>query len=324
MPFAIVQAELGGPEVLHWAEVEVGGPGPGEVRLKHTAVGVNFIDVYHRRGRYAVAELPFIIGAEGVGVIEAVGDGVAGFSAGDRVGYASRTVGSYAEERVVPAAWLTPIPDDIADETAAVLMLKGMTAEYLLHRIHSLRQGESVLVHAAAGGMGVLLCEWAAALGAVVLGTVSTPEKAEIAYARGCEFPILYSETNFAAEARSLTDGRGVDVVYDGVGRSTFLKSCEALAVLGHLVSYGQASGDVAPFDLKLLAKGSLTVSRPNLFHYTGDAGVRAEMAARVWEAVRKGHLRPEVARRLPLKDAAEAHRALEARETIGATVLVV
>ena len=323
MPFAIVQTKLGGPEVLRWTEVEVSDPGPGEVRLRHTAVGVNFIDVYYRAGRYPVAKLPFTVGAEGVGVIEAVGAGVDGVAVGDRSGYTSRTVGSYAQERVVPAAWLTPIPDDIADETAAVLMLKGMTAEYLLHRIHTVRTGESVLVHAAAGGMGVLLCQWAAALGAMVLGTVSTPEKAEIARANGCDLPILYTQTDLADAAQSLTGEHGVDVVYDGIGRDTFLKSVEALSTLGHLVSYGQTSGDVAPFDLTLLARKSLTVSRPNLFHYDQDTGVRAEMAARGWGAVRAGRSRPEVARRLPLRQAAEAHRALEARETTGATVLL-
>ena len=321
MPFAIVQAQTGGPEVLQWAEVEVGDPGPGEVRLRHTAIGVNFLDIYFRSGRYAGATPPFTVGAEGVGVIEAVGDGVAWVSVGDRVGYASRTPGSYAEARVVPAAWLTPVPDDIPDDIAAVLMLKGMTAEYLLHRTHQVRAGDRVLVHAAAGGMGVLLCQWARALGAHVAGTVSTAAKAAIARERGCELPIIGGD--WVAAARSWAGGRGVDVVFDGIGRDTFVRSLEALAVLGHLVSYGQAAGDVAPFDLKLLAAASLTVSRPNLFHYTEDADRRAAMAARVWEAVRSGRITPRVARRLPLKDAGLAHRALESRQTTGATVLV-
>lgn len=323
MAHAIVQDGPGGPEVLRWAEVAVEDPGPGEVRLRHTAVGVNFIDVYHRRGNYPVPTYPLTIGAEAVGVVEAVRAGVTGIRTGDRVGYASRTAGSHAEARVVPADWLVKLPDDLPDDIAATIMLKGMTAEYLLHRTHAVRTGDTMVVHAAAGGMGTLLCEWGQALGAHVLGTVSTPTKADIARAHGCTAPILYLEEDFVARVRELTGGRGADVVYDGVGKDTFEKSVDALGEFGHLVSYGQASGPIAPMEIARLAARSLTVSRPSLFHYTADATRRARMAERLFSAIRRGDITPEVSRRYALKDAAEAHRALENRETTGSIVLV-
>lgn len=321
---AIIHHRPGGPEVLRWEEIPAPGPaGPSEVLVRHTAIGVNFIDVYQRAGRYPIAGYPSGIGAEGVGVIEAVGVGVANLRRGDRVGYAMHSPGAYAEKRAVPAAIAVGIPDDIPDEVAAVLMLKGLTAEYLLHRTHSVQAGDTILVHAAAGGMGLLLCQWGNALGARVLGTTSTPEKAALARAHGCDEVILYTRDDFAKRARALTGGRGVDVVYDGVGRDTFQRSLDALANLGHMVSYGTASGAVAPFDLARLAANSLTVSRPVLFHYTQDRERLEAMAARTFEAVRTAKIRPHLGLRLPLRDAADAHRALESRTTTGAIVLI-
>jgi NADPH2:quinone reductase len=234
-----------------------------------------------------------------------------------------RAPGAYAEQRIVPAAMTVAIPDEVPDEVAAVLMLKGMTAEYLLHRSYAVRAGDFVLVHAAAGGTGLLLCEWASALGAHVIGTASTHEKAAIARAYGAEEVILYNQDDFAARAKSITGGRGVQVVYDGVGKATFQKSLDALATLGHLVSFGAASGNVEPFDLSKLSANSLTVSRPVLFHYTADRQRLEQMAARTFAAYRDGKIRPEVRKRFALKDAAEAHRALESRASVGAMVLI-
>ena len=321
---AIVQYEPGGPEVLRWEEHPVpAAVEPGAILVRHTAIGVNFIDVYHRRGRYPVASYPAVVGAEGVGVVERVGDGVTLVRAGDRVGYAMRSPGAYSEKRVVPAAMVVRLPDDVPNEVAAVLMLKGMTAEMLLHRAYAVQPRDPVLIHAAAGGMGLLLCQWAKALGAHVIGTVSTPAKAALARTYGCNDVILYGQDDFVARSRALTGGDGVRVVYDGVGRDTFQKSLDALATLGHLISFGASSGPVEPFDLTKLAAHSLTVMRPVLFHYTHERHRLEQMAARVFEAYRTGTLRLEVLRKLPLKDAAEAHRALESRETVGAIVLI-
>ena len=320
---AIVIHEPGGPEVMRWEAQAVPVAGPGEVLVRHTAIGVNFIDVYQRLGRYPVGAYPAVIGSEGVGIVEAVGDGVTALRRGQRVGYAMRAPGAYAEQRVVPAAMTVPLPDDVPDEIAAVLMLKGMTAEYLLHRSYAVQAGDTVLVHAAAGGTGLLLCQWAHALGARVIGTTSTREKAEIARNHGADEVILYTQDDFAARAKALTGGRGVQVVYDGVGKATFLKSLDSLATLGHLVCFGASSGAVEPFDLGRLSAGSLTVSRPVLFHYTADRGRLEQMAARTFAAYRNGKVRPEVTRRFALKDAAEAHRALESRRSVGAIVLI-
>jgi NADPH2:quinone reductase len=321
---AIVIHEPGGPDVMRWEDRPLpAAVGPGDVLVRHTAIGVNFIDVYQRLGRYPVAAYPSSIGSEGVGVVEAVGSGVKTLRAGQRVGYAMRTAGAYAEQRIVPAAMTVPLPDDVPDEVAAVLMLKGMTAEYLLHRSYAVRAGDTVLVHAAAGGMGLLLCAWAKALGARVIGTTSTSEKADVARTYGADEVILYGQDDFAARAKALTGGRGVQVVYDGVGSATFQKSLDALATLGHLVCYGASSGAVEPFDLGRLSANSLTVSRPVLFHYTADRARLEEMAARTFAAYREGKIRPEVRKRYALKEAAEAHRALESRASIGAMVLI-
>lgn len=321
---AIVIHEPGGPEVMRWQERALpAAVGAGEVLIRHTAIGVNFIDVYQRLGRYPVTSYPSSIGSEGVGIVDAVGAGVTTVRRGQRVGYAMRAPGAYSERRLVPAAMTVPLPDDVPDEIAAVLMLKGMTAEYLLHRSYAVQAGEAVLVHAAAGGTGLLLCEWAHALGARVIGTTSTPEKAELARAHGADQVILYTQEDFAVGAMALTGGRGVQVVYDGVGKATFVKSLDALATLGHVVCFGASSGAVEPFDLGRLSAGSLTVSRPVLFHYTADRSRLEQMAARTFAAYRDGNIRPEVSRRFALKDAAEAHRLLESRESTGAMVLI-
>lgn len=321
---AIVQYGPGGPEVLRWEEHPLPPAiDPGAVLIRHTAIGVNFIDVYHRQGRYPVASYPTGIGAEGVGVVEAVGPAVAGVQTGDRVGYALRAPGSYAEKRVVPAAAIVRVPDDVPDDVAAVLMLKGMTAEMLLHRAYAVQPGDAVLIHAAAGGMGLLLCQWAKALGAHVIGTASTPAKEALAKTYGCDEVILYGQDDFVARAKALTGGRGVQVVYDGVGRDTFQQSLDALAMLGTLVIFGAASGPVAPFDLTKIAASSLALIRPTLFHYTQDRARLEQMAARTFDAYRTGKLRPDVREKLPLQDAAAAHRALESRATVGALVLI-
>lgn len=321
---AIVQYEPGGPEVLRWEEHPIPATvEPGAVLVRHTAIGVNFIDVYHRKGRYPVASYPAVIGAEGVGVVEAVGLGVSQLKAGDRIGYAMRSPGSYCEKRVVPAAATVRLPHDIPDDVAAVLMLKGMTAEMLLHRAYAVKPGDAILIHAAAGGMGLLLCQWAKALGAHVIGTTSTPEKAALAKTYGCDEVILYGQDDFVVRTRALTGGNGAQAVYDGVGRDTFQKSLDALGLLGTMVTYGAASGPVEPFDLTKIAANSITLIRPTVFHYTQSRERLEQMAARTFDAYRTGKLRPEVRKKLPLKDAAEAHRALESRETVGALVLI-
>ena len=323
MPKAIVTYQPGGPEVLRYEDVAVPPPGPGEARIRHTAVGVNFIDVYQREGRYPVAKHPAVLGAEGVGVVEAIGSGVTEVAVGQRVGYALRAPGSYSEVRNVPATACVAIPDEVADDVAAVLMLKGMTAEYLLHRTHTVRPGDTILVHAAAGGMGLLLCQWGKALGARVFGTTSTPEKAALARAHGCDEVILYTKEDFAAHIRTVTKDRGVDVVYDGVGKTTFQKSLDSLAFFGHLVVYGASSGAVEPFDLAKISARSLSVTRPTLFHYTQDRKRLEEMAARTFGAVRTGILKVAPPERFMLWDAAAAHRKLESRRSRGAMVLI-
>ena len=323
MPKAIVSYQPGGPDVLRYEDVAVPPPAPGEAQIRHTAAGVNFIDVYQREGRYPVAGYPAVLGAEGVGVVAAVGSGVTGLRPGARVGYALRAPGSYAEVRNVPASACVALPDSVSDDIAAVLMLKGMTAEYLLHRTHAVRAGDTVLVHAAAGGMGLLLCQWAKALGARVFGTTSTPEKAKLAREHGCDEVILYTHEDFAAHIRDATGERGVDVVYDGVGKATFQKSLDCLALFGHLVVYGASSGAVEPFDLTKIAARSLSVTRPTLFHYTQDRSRLEEMAAQTFAAVRSGAVRVAPPERFLLRDAANAHRKLESRASAGAMVLI-
>lgn len=320
---AMVVRRHGGPEEMTWERVSVPSPGPGELRIRHTAIGVNYIDVYCRTGYFPLLVPPGVPGMEAAGVVLDIGPGVNGIRPGDRVAYACPPVGAYAEIRTMPADLVVPLPDDIGDETAAAVMLKGMSAEFLLHRVHAVKEGDVVLVHAAAGGVGTLLCQWARRLGATVIGTVSSEEKARIARAHGCAYPIVYTSEDFVAKVREITGGRGCDVVYDAVGRDTIARSIDCLAVLGHLVSYGQASGDIGAIDVAGLAARSARISRPNFGHYTDTPTKVRGITDRLFEAVRRGELRVEIGRRLALRDAADAHRALEARETVGSTILL-
>ena len=323
MPHAIRVHEAGAPEVLKWEEVDVGEPGPGQVRLRQEAAGLNFIDVYHRTGLYP-QPLPFTPGVEGAGVVDAVGEGVADLKVGDRVAYGG-PVGGYAEARLVPADRLVKLPDTISSEQAAAMMLQGMTAEMLLKRVYPVKSGETILVHAAAGGVGLILCQWAKALGATVIGTVSSDEKAELARANGCDHPIIYTRQDFVAEVERITGGAKVAVVYDGVGKDTFMKSLDCLARRGMMASFGNASGPVEPFDALLLArKGSLFLTRPTLYDYTFDAADLQQSARTLFDVVGSGKVRIEIGQRFALADAAEAHRALEGRRTSGSTVLTI
>ena len=323
MPHAIQIHELGRPEVLKWEEVVVGDPGPGEVRLRQEAAGVNFIDVYHRTGLYP-QPLPFIPGVEGAGVVEVVGSDVTSVQVGDRVAYGG-PIGGYAEVRLIPAERVVKLPDGISAEAAAAMMLKGMTAEMLLKRVYPVKAGDTILVHAAAGGVGLILCQWAKALGATVIGTVGSDEKAELAHAHGCDHPIIYSRQDFVTEVERITRGAKVAVVYDGVGRDTFMKSLDCLARRGMMASFGNASGPVDPFDALLLArKGSLFLTRPTLYDYTLDPADLQLSARALFDAVESGKVKIEIGQRFALADAAEAHRALEARKTSGSTVLTI
>ncbi len=321
---AVVLTAHGGPENLAWQEVAALAPGEGELRLRQSAVGVNFIDVYCRTGYFPLLEPPGVLGMEAAGVVTDVGPGVAGLQPGDRVAYAGPPLGAYAELRTLPAELVVPLPSFLDEVTAAAGLLKGLTAEFLLHRVHAVKEGDWVLVQAAAGGVGSLLCQWASRLGARVIGTVGSREKARQALARGCAHPILYREEDFVARVREITGGAGCDVIYDAIGLESVARGVEALATRGHIVSYGQAAGPLAPFDLAGLAAKSGRVSRPNYGHY---AGTRAQVAAgsqRLFAALERGDLAIEIGLRLPLREAAEAHRRLEARETTGSTVLIV
>lgn len=316
----------GGPEVLRWETVDLPDPGPGELRIRHQAIGVNFIDTYHRTGLYPVA-LPSGLGQEGAGVVEAVGPGVTEFRPGDRVAYcggALSPVGAYSEVRNFPAERAVRLPDDISFETAAAVMLKGLTAQFLVRRTHRVQPGDTVLIHAAAGGVGLLLVQWAKRLGATVIATAGNDEKAELVRAHGADHVIVYTRENFTERTRALTNGRGVDVVYDSVGRATFLGSLDSLRPLGLMVSFGNASGKVEPFDIGLLAqKGSLFLTRPTLFTYIARREDLLAMAEELFAAIRQGWLDVKIGQRFPLSQAAEAHRALESRRTIGATLLL-
>ena len=324
MPKAIRIHKTGGPDVLSWDEVEVGAPGPGQARLRQTAVGLNFIDCYHRSGLYPVGPLPAGIGSEGAGVVEAIGAGVTEVAVGQRVVYAGAPLGSYAEVRLYPADRLVPIPAGIDDVTAASMMLQGMTSEYLIRRIYPVKAGDTILVHAAAGGVGLILCQWARHLGATVIGTVSTEAKAELARRHGCAHTILYSRENFVERVKAITGGRGVPVVYDSVGKDTWEGSLDCLRPRGLMVSFGNSSGPVAPFAPAILsAKGSLFLTRPTLVHYTATRAELLESAGALFDVVLAGKVRVEASRTYPLKDAAQAHRDLEARKTTGSTVLI-
>jgi NADPH:quinone reductase-like Zn-dependent oxidoreductase len=320
---AIVIERYGGPEVLLERELALTPPGAGEVLIRHTAIGLNYIDIYCRTGYFRLVEPPAVPGMEAAGVIEAVGRGVHAFKEGDRVGYAGMPPGAYAERRTMPADLLILLPDGITDEEAAAGLLKGMTAEFLLHRIARVKEGDTVLIHAAAGGVGLLLCQWARAKGATVIGTVSTEAKAELARRNGCVFPIVGTPDSVAERVREITGGRGCRVVFDAVGRDTIEASIACLGVLGHLVSYGQASGHIEPVDIAGLATRSLTISRPNFGDYTDTPEKVRSITDRVFAAHARGEIRFEARQRFALRDAAAAHRALESRATMGATILI-
>lgn len=323
MTRAIRIHRTGGPEVLELDTVPDPAPGPGEVLVRQRAIGINFIDVYHRTGLYALPALPHGIGMEAAGVVEAVGDGVEEFQPGDRVGYVSAPPGAYAELRTVPAKFLIPLPSDVTDEVAAAVLLKGMTVECLIRRCFPVSAGQTVLWHAAAGGVGLLACQWLAHLGVEVIGTVGTEEKAELAKANGCTHTILYTREDFPQRVRELTAGRGVVAVFDSVGRATFQGSLDCLAPRGTYVGFGNASGKPEPFDLGILAqKGSLYVTRPTLFTYVASRTELLESARQLFDVVRSGHVRAHVGGRWPLAEAAEAHRALEGRRTTGSLLL--
>ena len=322
MSKAIRIHETGGPEVLHWEDVPAGNPGPGEVLLKHTAVGLNFIDIYQRTGLYPL-ELPLILGMEGAGVIEEVGRDVTGFAVGQRVAYAMQ-VGSYSERRVIGTSKLIALPDDIEDLTAGAMMLQGMTAMYLVCRTHVVKTGETILVNAAAGGVGLILCQWASHLGATVIGCVGSEAKAELARAHGCAYTILYREEDIVKKVREITDGKGVPVVYDSVGRDTFDSSIDCLAPFGTLVSYGNASGPVEPFNPLMLGnKGSLFFTRQTLATHGATRELLEDAANQLIGVVRSGAVRININQTFPLSETAQAHRDLESRKTTGSTVLI-
>ena len=322
MAHAIRIDEPGGPEVMRWEEVRVADPGRGEARIRQRAIGVNFIDVYQRSGLYPIA-LPAVLGNEAAGVVAAVGPGVTEVTVGDRVAYAGLP-GAYTEERTVPAARLVKLPDEIGDELAAAVMLKGMTAEYLLRRTHRVSPGDTVVFHAAAGGVGQIACQWAKALGATVIGTVGSEAKRDVARRQGCDH-VLVTGPDLAARVRDLTAGAGAHVVYDGVGKATWDASLDSLRPRGMLVSFGNASGPVPAFrPLVLTTKGSLFLTRPSLAHYVATRDDLLASAGAVFEAIRTGAVRVEVRHRYALADAARAHADLEGRRTTGPIVLTV
>ncbi len=323
MSHAIRVHTLGGPEVLLWEEVEVPAPGPGQAKIRHHAVGVNFIDIYHRTGLYKTAELPFVPGSEGAGVVLEVGPDVGELAPGDRVAYAG-PVGAYAEERLIPADRLVKLPDAIAFETAAAMMLQGMTVQYLITRTYSIGPETTLLWHVAAGGVGLIAMQWAAHLGATIIGTVGSDEKAALAEAHGCTHVINYTREDFVERVREITGGRGCDVVYDSVGKDTFPASLDCLRPRGMWVSFGNASGTVPPFEITLLGqKGSLFTTRPSLFHYVAARGELVATANDLFDVVQQGIVKIAVNHTYPLGAAADAHRDLEARRTTGSIVLI-
>ena len=323
MTHAIRIHETGGPEVLRWEAVDVPDPGPGEAVVRQTVAGLNFIDVYFRTGLYPAPSFPLTIGNEGAGVVEAVGEGVTEVAVGDRVAYCM-SLGSYAQRRIIASKLLVKLPDGIGDEQAAAVMLKGCTVQYLIRRTHAVQPGETVLFHAAAGGCGLIACQWLKHLGATVIGTVGTREKAELAKAHGCDHPIVYTEESFVDRVKELTGGKGVPVVYDSVGKDTFDDSLRCLQPRGLMVSFGNASGAVDPFKPAILAqKGSLFLTRPTLATYTATRRELEETTADLFDVVGSGAVRIEVNQTYALEDAAQAHRDLEGRRTTGSTVFL-
>lgn len=322
MPKAIRFHQTGGPEVLRLESVEVGEPGAGEARVRHTAIAVNFIDVYVRTGRYPAA-LPSGLGSDAVGVVEAVGAGVTEVRVGQRVGYMLWPQGAYADVRVMPANVLIPLPDGVSDRAAATLIMKGLTAQYLFRQVYPLKGGETILYHAAAGGVGLIACQWARALGVTMIGTVSSDEKAELARAHGCAHTIVYTREDVAKRVREITGGQGVPVVYDSVGRDTLAASLDSLAVRGTLVSNGTSSGPVVIDTMQLAAKGSLWLTRPAMVHYATPRSHMLEMAGELFALVLAGKIVGEPKQEFALDQAVAAHHALESRATVGATILL-
>ena len=324
MAKAIRIHETGGPEVMRFEDYDPGRPAAGEALVRHEAVGLNFIDVYQRNGTYPLPSLPAVLGMEGAGVVEAVGEGVTEVAAEDRVAYAGLPPGAYAEKRLIPAHRLVRLPDAISTSQGAAMMLQGMTARYLLHGCYKVKSGDRILIHAAAGGVGLIVCQWANHLGATVIGTVGSEKKAELARAHGCHHTILYDREDFSERTREITDGRGVDVVYDSVGQATFMKSLDCLRPMGMMVSFGQSSGLVAPFNPGILsAKGSLFLTRPTLMTYTARRDDLLEHAHDLFEVVQSGAVKIEVRQTYALSEAARAHADLEARKTSGSTILL-
>jgi NADPH2:quinone reductase len=324
MSYAIRFHKPGGPEVLQWEEVEVGKPGPGEARVRNTAVGLNYVDTYIRSGLYP-APLPSGVGAEGAGVVEEVGPGVTDIKPGDRVAYGNGPLGAYSQIRVMPADRLVVLPSGVSDQQAAAMMLKGLTTQYLIRQIHKVGPGDVILFHAAAGGVGIIACQWAKALGATVIGTVGSEEKAEIAKEHGCDHPIIYTKEDFLERVKEITKGEKVAVVYDGVGKDTFLKSLDCLRPLGMMVSFGQASGPIGPIDLGIFSqKGSLYFTRPTLNTYAARRADMLKMAGDLFDVVLAGKVKITINQTYPLKDAAKAHRDLESRKTTGSTILTI
>ena len=322
MTKAIRIHEQGTPDAMKWEDIDVGDPGAGEIRIRHSAVGLNFIDCYHRSGLYPLAKLPAVLGMEGAGVVEAIGDGVTGLAVGQRVVYA-QPMGSYCEERLMPAERAVALPDAITDKTAAAMMLQGTTVEYLIRRTYPVKSGDTVVFHAAAGGVGLIACQWLKHLGATVIGTVGSDEKAELAKANGCDHPIVYTRDNFTEKVKELTDGAGVPVVFDSIGKDTFTASLECLRPRGMLVSFGSASGNVDAFGLgELMSRGSLYVTRPSLMSYVASRQELVDSAAALFDVVQGGQVNITVNQTYPLAEAAQAHRDLEGRKTTGSTVL--
>ena len=320
---AIRMNKTGGPEVLEYLDVELGEPGPGEVLIRHHAIGVNFLDIYFRIGLYP-SPLPAGVGQEGAGVIEKVGAGVTHVKVGDRVAYAGRPAGSYSQARVMPADIIVKLPDAISFEQAAAMMLQGMTAQYLLNSTYKVQKGDTVLFHAAAGGVGSIACQWLKALGATVIGTVGSPEKAALAKSMGCDHTILYRDEDFVKRVREITDGKGVPVVYDSIGKDTFMKSLDCLSPLGTMITFGNASGPVPPLDLSILAgKGSIKVTRPTLTTYVLNRALLEPMAADLFNRVMSGQVKIDISGRYPLEQAAQAQRDMEERKTTGSIILL-
>ncbi|MCA8105676.1 quinone oxidoreductase [Burkholderia sp. AU18528] len=323
MPKAIRYDQPGGPDVMKWVDVDVGAPKAGEVRIRQHAVGLNYIDVYFRTGLYP-QPLPGGLGMEAAGEVTAVGDGVTAFKAGDRVAYVGQPPGAYAQERAMPAERLVKLPDGISYDDAASVMLQGLTAHYLLRRTYPVKAGDTILIHAAAGGVGLLVCQWAKALGATVIGTVGSDEKAELAKAHGCDHPIVYTRENFTQRVKEITSGAGVPVVYDSIGKDTYVGSLDCLAPLGYFVSFGNASGPLPPIDSKeFSSRGSLFFTRPTLFSYIAKRADLEAAAAELFDVILSGKVKTSINQRYPLAEVGRAHADLEARKTTGSTILV-